>query len=377
LYSDVHHGNGTEETVRWLRPSVETTPISGSTGEVMGLMQSLAYKPWHSERDAANVMFVSVHGYGPRERGLEHMLPMAAFYPGTGRTVLPNVTPSHAETPDSTASATPAASALVEPPAFTTVPAASTASAVPVAARARESGRGAGDMEVVDGAQDGSDESSSSGSSSEGDAGEEGQGSYGDGEGDSDEGESLDLPHPAALAAAGGALAADAVYKKVLHNKRMYSSFATVAGNGSPQKLSQAEAPMPPLILDIGVSLPSTGGDGAEGRGKVLDELHYRIQWRRYFREQIFPRLLDFGPDLIFVSAGFDAHKKDGINGGYIALQEEDFEWVTDRLVQLANSCCDGRIVSVLEGGYQLGAEYCSAFAQSAKVRCLVHRTSL
>jgi acetoin utilization deacetylase AcuC-like enzyme len=57
---------------------------------------------------------------------------------------------------------------------------------------------------------------------------------------------------------------------------------------------------------------------------------------------------------------------------------EEDFEWVTDKLVQLANRCCEGRVVSVLEGGYQLGGEYCSAFAQSAKVRpreCLFHCT--
>lgn len=48
---------------------------------------------------------------------------------------------------------------------------------------------------------------------------------------------------------------------------------------------------------------------------------------------------------------------------------EEDFEWVTEKLVQIANSCCEGRIVSVLEGGYQLGGEFYSAFAQSAKVQ--------
>ena len=54
---------------------------------------------------------------------------------------------------------------------------------------------------------------------------------------------------------------------------------------------------------------------------------------------------------------------------GLCLLQvEEDYEWVTQRLVAIANSCCEGRIVSVLEGGYQLGGEYCSAFAQSAKV---------
>lgn len=78
--------------------------------------------------------------------------------------------------------------------------------------------------------------------------------------------------------------------------------------------------------------------------------------------------MMDFKPDFLFISAGFDAHKKDTINSGYIALVEEDFAWVTEKLVQIANSCCGGRVVSVLEGGYQLGGEHCSAFAQSAKV---------
>ena len=44
---------------------------------------------------------------------------------------------------------------------------------------------------------------------------------------------------------------------------------------------------------------------------------------------------------------------------------EDDFYWVTEKLVQIANSCCEGRIVSALEGGYQLGGEYSSAFAKS------------
>jgi acetoin utilization deacetylase AcuC-like enzyme len=46
---------------------------------------------------------------------------------------------------------------------------------------------------------------------------------------------------------------------------------------------------------------------------------------------------------------------------------EEDFEWVTTCLVRIANSCCNGRIVSALEGGYQIGGEYCSSFAKSVK----------
>jgi len=51
-----------------------------------------------------------------------------------------------------------------------------------------------------------------------------------------------------------------------------------------------------------------------------------------------------------------------------ILLQiEEDYEWITTRLVRIANNTCNGRVVSVLEGGYQLGGEYCSAFAKSVK----------
>jgi len=119
------------------------------------------------------------------------------------------------------------------------------------------------------------------------------------------------------------------------------------------------------FFVDIGVGLPAE--EASDRLGKVLSEYAYRIQWRKYFREEIFPRLMTFCPDFLFISAGFDAHRKDSINQGYIALTEEDFEWVTHNLVKIANTCCGGRIVSVLEGGYQLGGEYCSAFAQSAK----------
>eukprot|EP00597_Dinobryon_sp_UTEXLB2267_P005378 CAMPEP_0170065406 /NCGR_PEP_ID=MMETSP0019_2-20121128/5506_1 /TAXON_ID=98059 /ORGANISM="Dinobryon sp., Strain UTEXLB2267" /LENGTH=560 /DNA_ID=CAMNT_0010272269 /DNA_START=242 /DNA_END=1921 /DNA_ORIENTATION=- len=84
---DVHHGNGTEETVRWLRPSLETAPVVSDL--CFGQLSAPFYKPWLGRDDPDNVMFVSVHGYGPRERGLEHLMPLAAFYPGTGKTQLP------------------------------------------------------------------------------------------------------------------------------------------------------------------------------------------------------------------------------------------------------------------------------------------------
>ncbi|HEV8690490.1 MAG TPA: histone deacetylase family protein [Ideonella sp.] len=66
------------------------------------------------------------------------------------------------------------------------------------------------------------------------------------------------------------------------------------------------------------------------------------------------PRLDAFKPQMIFVSAGFDAHREDEL--GQLGLVEADYEWITRRLVELAKRHAQGRIVSCLEGGYALGA---------------------
>jgi acetoin utilization deacetylase AcuC-like enzyme len=66
------------------------------------------------------------------------------------------------------------------------------------------------------------------------------------------------------------------------------------------------------------------------------------------------------------ISAGFDAHRKDDVNCGYVGLDDHDFHWVTDAIVQVANKHCPGRIVSVLEGGYRIQGGVVSAFARSA-----------
>lgn len=89
LIIDVHHGNGTEETVRWLQPHCTETEYFNNNG--FGKMYTPRYKPWFSEKDSDNVLFVSVHGYGPRQRGLESLFPAAAFYPGSGKTVVPEI----------------------------------------------------------------------------------------------------------------------------------------------------------------------------------------------------------------------------------------------------------------------------------------------
>jgi acetoin utilization deacetylase AcuC-like enzyme len=66
------------------------------------------------------------------------------------------------------------------------------------------------------------------------------------------------------------------------------------------------------------------------------------------------PRLEAFAPQLILISAGFDAHRDDGL--GQLGLMEEDYAWITRRLKELAGRHAGGRIVSALEGGYHLPA---------------------
>ena len=72
------------------------------------------------------------------------------------------------------------------------------------------------------------------------------------------------------------------------------------------------------------------------------------------YRSVALPRLREFRPQLLFLSAGFDAHHLDPLAG--LNLETEDFIWLTQQLMKVADECCEGRIVSVLEGGYSLAA---------------------
>jgi acetoin utilization deacetylase AcuC-like enzyme len=75
-------------------------------------------------------------------------------------------------------------------------------------------------------------------------------------------------------------------------------------------------------------------------------------QFRAAFENVILPQLTRFSPELIIISAGFDAHYRDPLAS--LNLRGEDFDWVTRKLMDLADSTAGGRIVSVLEGGYDL-----------------------
>ncbi|KAL7552660.1 hypothetical protein ACHAWF_016319 [Thalassiosira exigua] len=123
-------------------------------------------------------------------------------------------------------------------------------------------------------------------------------------------------------------------------------------------------------IINIGLGLPHKD-----------DTYNYglqRLELRDSYRKNILPSLLEHDPDMIFVSAGFDAHRRDSMNFGYVGMVEEDYEWLTEQLVKVANTCCNGRIISALEGGYKTHGGIVSPFARSvaSHVRALVDGSS-
>jgi acetoin utilization deacetylase AcuC-like enzyme len=76
--------------------------------------------------------------------------------------------------------------------------------------------------------------------------------------------------------------------------------------------------------------------------------------FRAAMRDRVLPALDAFRPDLIVISAGFDAHEGDPL--AHLRLLEPDFAWITEEIMRLAARHRGDRIVSVLEGGYELGA---------------------
>jgi acetoin utilization deacetylase AcuC-like enzyme len=90
------------------------------------------------------------------------------------------------------------------------------------------------------------------------------------------------------------------------------------------------------------------------------------VTFRAKYQEIILPAVHQFNPQLIFISAGFDAHKDDPLAS--LRLVEDDFRWITQELMTIADACCNGHIISSLEGGYDLKA---LASSVAAHVGCL------
>ncbi len=90
---------------------------------------------------------------------------------------------------------------------------------------------------------------------------------------------------------------------------------------------------------DLMVNAPLRAGDGSE-------------QFREAMETRILPRLESFAPDFLIVSAGFDAHWRDPL--GSVELDEDDYVWITEKLMDVARRHTGGKLVSLLEGGYDL-----------------------
>jgi acetoin utilization deacetylase AcuC-like enzyme len=102
---------------------------------------------------------------------------------------------------------------------------------------------------------------------------------------------------------------------------------------------------------------PGTGAVSESGEHDTIVNAPLRpgddgAKFRQAMETRILPRLRDFKPDLLVISAGFDAHTRDPLAS--LNLVEADFAWATQKLMEIADGSAKGRVVSVLEGGYDL-----------------------
>ncbi len=128
-------------------------------------------------------------------------------------------------------------------------------------------------------------------------------------------------------------------------------------GNGT-QAIFEAEPRVQYVSSHQMPLYPDTGHRSERGVGNIVnlplapgtDGARFRDVWR----ERLLPEIDAFAPQLLLVSAGFDAHRDDPL--AQLELDADDFGWLTGELVRLADRHADGRLVSMLEGGYDLGA---------------------
>jgi acetoin utilization deacetylase AcuC-like enzyme len=105
---------------------------------------------------------------------------------------------------------------------------------------------------------------------------------------------------------------------------------------------------------------------GANSRSSNMINLPLPAQadgndFKKAFETEIKPALAAFNPEIIYISAGFDAHVNDPLAD--LALTTQDYAWITEFIKKTANNCCSGRIISSLEGGYHLPSLTDSALA--------------
>ncbi|MBV9349089.1 MAG: histone deacetylase family protein, partial [Pseudolabrys sp.] len=118
---------------------------------------------------------------------------------------------------------------------------------------------------------------------------------------------------------------------------------------------------------------PGTGALGERGEHDTIVNAPLRAGdggdiFREAMDTAVLPRLRSFKPDLLVISAGFDAHMRDPLAN--LQLVEADYAWVTQKLMDVADETAQGRVVSMLEGGYDLQG---LASSVAAHVTALMH----
>lgn len=154
-------------------------------------------------------------------------------------------------------------------------------------------------------------------------------------------------------------LAVAAVHARTVHGLERVAlvDFDVHHGNGT-QHMFENEPGLFYASTHQAPFYPGTGARSERGRGNIVNVPLPRGAGSREFREgfenEILPALEAFDPQIILVSAGFDAHQADPLAG--LNLTEADYAWATRKLMTVADAHCGGKIVSMLEGGYSLDA---------------------
>jgi len=136
-------------------------------------------------------------------------------------------------------------------------------------------------------------------------------------------------------------------------------------GNGTQHSFENE----PGLFYGSSHQFPAYPGTGARSETGVANNICNMplspgagsAEFRNAYQNGILPVLRHFSPELLIISAGFDAHANDPL--AQLNVQTDDFAWVTRELMDVADECCEGRVVSLLEGGYDLDALRESAMA--------------
>lgn len=136
-------------------------------------------------------------------------------------------------------------------------------------------------------------------------------------------------------------------------------------GNGT-QTIAEKDARVMFVSTHQSPLYPGTGSASEHGRdhnvvNAPLPPGAGSTEWRAAMQGTVLPALDAFAPELILVSAGFDAHKADPL--AQMELEDDDFAWAGQTLRQVSLRHCKGKLVSTLEGGYDLGALARSASA--------------